>query len=60
MRAVILGLALFFTAVLGFLTVYVIVSSGRVNVLEILSLLVLGMVGFGVLGALTNPPDRRG
>jgi hypothetical protein len=41
---------------LGFLTVSVAVSEG-VDLLVVISLIVLGMLGFGVLGALTSPPD---
>ncbi len=59
MRGVILGVALAFTALLAFLTVFVIVVNGRVGVLEIISLLVLGIFGFGIIGALTSPPDDR-
>ncbi|HEX8101413.1 MAG TPA: hypothetical protein VF533_02280 [Solirubrobacteraceae bacterium] len=58
MRTVILGIALGFTALLGFLTVFVIATSG-IGVLEVISLLVLAMFAFGIIGALTNPPDRR-
>ena len=57
MRSVILGLALAFTSLLGFLTLFVLFSSGP-DVLVVLSLLVLGMFVFGILGALTHPPDR--
>lgn len=59
MRNVVLGLALAFTAILGFLTVFVIVANGTLGVLELISLLVLGIVGFGIIGALTHPPDDR-
>ena len=59
MRTVILGLALAFTALLGFLTVFVVVTSGRIGVLEVISVLVLGMFAFGIIGALTHPPDDR-
>jgi len=41
---------------LGFLTVSVAMSEG-VDLLVIISLIVLGMLAFGVLGALTSPPD---
>ncbi len=58
-RQVILAVALAFTALLGFLTVYVIVVNRSVGVLELISLLVLGMLGFGIIGALTHPPDDR-
>ena len=59
MRQVVLAVALLFTALLGFLTLYVIFVNRSVGVLEVISLLVLGLFGFGILGALTNPPDDR-
>lgn len=55
MRRAVLGLALAFTAVLGFLTLFVLVSSGP-DPLVIISLLVLAVLAFGVFGALTHPP----
>ena len=55
MRTLILVLALGFIAVLGFLTLYVLFSSGP-DVLVVISLIVLGLVGFGVIGALSTPP----
>ncbi|CAA9519853.1 MAG: hypothetical protein AVDCRST_MAG30-2975 [uncultured Solirubrobacteraceae bacterium] len=58
-RTIILGVALLFTALLGFLTLYVIFVNREINVLEIISLLVLGLFGFGILGALASPPDDR-
>jgi len=42
--------------VLAFLTLSVAIEHG-VDVLVILSLIVLALLGFGVLGALTTPPD---
>ena len=42
---------------LAFLTISVAVEHG-VDVLVVLSLFVLAMLGFGVLGALTTPPDE--
>ena len=58
MRTAILLSALLFTALLGFLTVFVLLTSGP-DVLVFISLLVLALLGFGILGALTHPPDRR-
>jgi hypothetical protein len=55
MRIVILGLALAFLAIFGFLTMYVIFSSG-IDLLVVVSLILLGLVGFGVIGALSTPP----
>lgn len=57
-RAVILGMALLFIALLATLTVYVVVMSG-VSVLTLVALLVLGMFARGIVGALRHapPPD---
>jgi hypothetical protein len=55
MRTVILVLALGFIAILGFLTLYVLFSSGP-DVLVVVSLLVLVLFAFGVIGALSTPP----
>jgi hypothetical protein len=53
----ILVAALAFVAVLGALTIAVAVRNGP-DVLTVASLLVLAMVGFGVFGALREPPPR--
>jgi hypothetical protein len=55
MRTVILVLALFFIALLAFLTLFVLFTSGP-DVLVVLSLLVLGLFAVGVIGALSTPP----
>ncbi|HEY8867134.1 MAG TPA: hypothetical protein VIM22_09375 [Solirubrobacteraceae bacterium] len=55
MRDVVLVVVLVFIAVLGFLTLSVAINSG-VDILVVISLLVLAMFGFGVVGALRNPP----
>ena len=55
MRTAILMLALGFLAIFGFLTLYVLFSSGP-DVLVVVSLIVLGMVGYGIIGALSTPP----
>jgi hypothetical protein len=54
-RTLILVLALGFIAILGFLTMYVLFSSGP-DVLVVVSLIVLGLFAFGVIGALSTPP----
>jgi len=54
-RTAILVSALVFIAVLGFLTFFVLFTSGP-DVLVVLSLVVLGLFGFGVIGALSTPP----
>ena len=55
MRTLILVLALAFIAILAFLTLYVLLWKGP-DVLVVVSLLVLGMFAFGVIGALSTPP----
>jgi hypothetical protein len=55
MRTLILMLALAFIAILAFLTLYVLLWKGP-DILVVLSLLVLGMFAFGVIGALSTPP----
>lgn len=56
MRDAILLVVLAFIAVLLFLTVSVAVRNGP-DVLTVLSFLVLGMFGFGVVGALRHPGE---
>ena len=51
-----LAAALALIALLAFLTLSVAVEHG-VDVLVVVSLIVLALLGFGVLGALTTPPD---
>jgi hypothetical protein len=55
MRTLILTLSLGFIAILGVLTLFVLFASGP-DVLVVLSLIVLGMFAFGVIGALSTPP----
>ncbi|MGH2716772.1 MAG: hypothetical protein ACRDM7_23365 [Thermoleophilaceae bacterium] len=54
-RTVVLLLSLGIICLLGFLTVTVAVEEG-IDVLVVVSLIVLLLLGFGVLGALTSPP----
>jgi hypothetical protein len=54
-RAAILAAALLFIGILATLTVVAVVAEG-VNVLTLVSLLVLAMLGFGIVGALRQPP----
>ena len=49
--------ALLMIGLLAFLTISVAVEHG-VDALVVLSLIVLALLGFGVLGALTTPPDE--
>ena len=55
MRQVILVAALAMIALLGFLTAYNLVEHGP-DPLTLLSLLVLALFGFGIVGALRHPP----
>ena len=52
-----LAAALALIGLLAFLTLRVAVEHG-VDVLVVISLIVLALLGFGVLGALTTPPDE--
>jgi hypothetical protein len=58
MRTAILGAALGFTGLLGFLTLHVLFTSGP-DVLVVISGLVIALFAFGIVGALTHPPDDR-
>lgn len=53
----VLGLALFFIALFGVLTIFDIVENGP-NFLSLVSAVVLAMFAFGIVGALRQPPDR--
>jgi len=53
MRTVILAVALAFIALLAFLTLFVLFSSGP-DVLVLISLGVLALFAFGIVGALGN------
>jgi hypothetical protein len=57
-RNLVLGASLVLICLLGFLTVTVLVSQG-LDILVIVSLLILALLGFGVLGALTSPPPEE-
>ena len=54
-RTVVLGLSLALICGLGFLTVSVMLEDG-IDILVLVSLLILALLGFGVIGALTTPP----
>jgi hypothetical protein len=55
-RIVALGGTLLLVLLLGGLTVDVMLQSGF-DVLVLISLVIVGMVGYGVIGALLNPPN---
>jgi hypothetical protein len=57
MREPILVIVLVFIALLAALTIHALVEGGP-DILTVLSLLVLAMFGFGVVGALRHPPDE--
>ena len=56
-RAVALGGTLAMVLLLGVLTIDVMVRTG-VDILVLISLAIVAMVGFGVVGALFNPPEK--
>jgi uncharacterized ion transporter superfamily protein YfcC len=56
-RTVVLGACTALIALLAGLTVTVLVRNGF-DPLVFVSLIILALFGFGVLGALTNPPDE--
>jgi hypothetical protein len=55
-RRIILGVVLVFIIGLGGLTIEVAITEG-VDILTVLSLLVLALFGFGIVGALRHPPE---
>jgi hypothetical protein len=57
MRQPILAIVLVFIALLAALTIHALVQGGP-DILTVLSLLVLALFGFGVVGALRHPPDE--
>ena len=56
-RSLVLALALLFTVALGALTLWVALRQG-VDILVAVSLVVLGLFTFGIIGALLHPPDE--
>jgi hypothetical protein len=57
MRNVALVAALAMIALFGFLTLSVVAREG-IDPLVILSIIVLALFGFGIVGALRHPPDE--
>lgn len=55
-RNLVLLAALLLVLLLAFLTISVLIEDG-LDPLVVLSLILLAVLGFGVLGALTTPPD---
>ena len=56
-RTAVLAGSLAFIGFLAFLTVRAAITDGITGLL-IVSILILAVLGFGVLGALTTPPDE--
>ena len=56
-RDVVLAVALVFIAGFTFLTLRVLFAEG-LDILVVISLVVLALLGFGILGALTSDDDR--
>jgi hypothetical protein len=56
-RRLALAAALTLIGALTFLTVVLAIQDG-VNARTVVSLLILALIGFGVVGALTQPPDE--
>jgi hypothetical protein len=57
-RTAITAAALVFCCAFGFMTVYVMLTTGP-DLFTGLSLIVLALLTFGILGALTEPPNKR-
>jgi hypothetical protein len=57
-RLAITGVAMLFICTMLFATVYVLIDKGP-DVLTLVGLLVVLVLSFGVLGALTESPKRR-
>jgi hypothetical protein len=58
MRSAITVVALLFCCAFGSMTLYVLLRTGP-DLLTGMSLIVLALMAFGILGALTEPPDKR-
>ena len=56
-RSLVLGVALLFTVALGALTLSVALRQG-VDILVVVSVVILGLFTFGIVGALLHPPDE--
>jgi hypothetical protein len=56
-RTIVLLASLVIIGLLAFLTISVAIEDG-IDILVVLSVIVLALLGFGVLGALTTPPPE--
>jgi hypothetical protein len=57
MRTLILVVAVAFVAILLALTIHALIQGGP-DILTVLSILVLALFGFGIVGALLHPPGE--
>ena len=57
MKAAVTVVALVFTALMAFATVYVLLTEGP-DIFTLFGLLVVGLFGLGIFGALSEPTDR--
>jgi hypothetical protein len=55
-RTIVLGVVLLFVAGMGALTIEAVIDQGF-DLLTALSILVVALFGFGVVGALRHPPE---
>lgn len=55
-RTIVLGIVLLFVVGMGGLTIQAVIDQGF-DLLTALSILVLALFGFGVVGALRHPPE---
>ena len=58
MNAAVTAVALVFTALMLFATIYVLLTEGP-DIFTLFGLLVVGLFALGIFGALTEPSDRR-
>jgi hypothetical protein len=56
-RTFVLAASLAIICLLAFLTISVALEDG-IDVLVVVSVIILALLGFGILGALTTPPDE--
>jgi hypothetical protein len=56
-RLALLGFGLLFCVVFGLMTISVAIDSGF-DIFTVVSLLIVGMISAGLIGAIRNPPDE--
>ncbi len=57
-RGVIAVVALVFVCAMAFATAFVLLTEGP-DVISLIGVVVVALLGFGIFGALSEPPDRR-